>query len=63
MGTDAVEEPAVVADDYGAAGKVLQAFLQGAHGVHVNIVGGLVQKQYVGLTLQRQCQVQEAPGD
>jgi len=43
VGADAVQEPAVVADDHSTACKVLQAFLQCAKGVHVNVVGGLVE--------------------
>ena len=58
MGADAVEEPAVVADDHSAAGEVLEALLQGTHGVDVDVVGGLVEEQHVGLTLERQGQVQ-----
>jgi hypothetical protein len=49
MRTDTVEEPTVVADHYGTTCEVLQTFLQCTEGVHVNIVGWLVQQQYVGL--------------
>src|SRR5438477_5374424 len=42
--TDAVEEPAVVADDDGAACEILKRFFQCAHRVHVEVVGRLVQK-------------------
>ena len=45
---DTVEEPTVVRDNNGTAGKVLQTFLQCAEGVHIYIVGGLVQKEHVG---------------
>ena len=44
VGADAVEEPTVVADDDGTAGEVLQTFLQGPHGVDVDIVGGFVEE-------------------
>ena len=48
VGGDAVEEPAVVADDDGAAGEVFQRFFERAQGVDVQVVGGLVQQQDVG---------------
>ena len=44
MRAEAVEEEAVVGDDDGAAGEVLQRVLEGAEGFHVEIVGGLVQQ-------------------
>ena len=43
VGTDTVEEPTVVADDDGTAGKGLQTFLERTKRVHVDIVGGLVE--------------------
>src|SRR5690348_11670695 len=52
VGRDAVEEPAVVADDDGAAGKVLQRLFERAQGVDVEIVGRLVEQQDVGTRLQ-----------
>ncbi len=48
MGGHPVQEPAVMADDHGAAGEVLQGGLQRPQGVDVQVVGGLVQKQDVG---------------
>src|SRR2546423_631763 len=42
--TDAVEEPAVVADDDGAASEVLKRLFERAHRVHVEVVGRLVEK-------------------
>src|SRR5262249_30690139 len=47
VGGDAVEEPAVVADDDGAAAEVQKRFLQGPQGVHVEIVGRLVKQEQV----------------
>ena len=52
MRTDTVEEPAVVADDYGTSGKVLKTLLECTQRVHVDIVGRLVEEQYVTLLLQ-----------
>src|SRR4051794_19481126 len=40
---DAVEEPAVVADDDGAAGKILQRLFQRTQRIDVEVVGRLVQ--------------------
>ena len=48
MGGDAVEEPAVVADDDGAAGEILQRLFQRAQRIDVEIVGRLVEQQQVG---------------
>src|SRR3954471_4318774 len=39
MGGDAVEKPAVVADDHRAAGEILQRLFKGAQGIDVEIVG------------------------
>ena len=58
MRADAVEEPAVVTDDHGAAGEVLQTLLQGTHGVDVDVVGGLVEQQHIGFALEGEGQVQ-----
>ena len=52
VGGDAVEEPAVVADDHGAAGVILERLLEGAEGLDVEIVGRLVEQQDVGARLQ-----------
>src|SRR5688572_8070111 len=54
---DAVEEPAVVADDDGTAGIILERLLQRAQGVDVEIVGRLVEQQHVGAALQNFRQV------
>src|SRR5712671_8081588 len=48
VGRDAVEEPAVVADDDGAAGEILKRFFKRPQGVDVEIVGGLVEEQKIG---------------
>ena len=52
MGGDAVEEPAIVADDHGATGIVLEGFFEGAQGIDVEVVGRLVEEQDVGAALQ-----------
>ena len=51
VGGDAVEEPAVMADDDGAAGEILQRLFQRAQRVDVEIVGRLVEQQDVGCLL------------
>ena len=58
MCADTVEEPAVVADDNGAACEVLEAFLQRAEGVDVDVVGGLVEEEDVGFALEGQRQME-----
>ena len=58
VGTDAVEEPAVVADDHDAAGKFEQRVFQRAQGFHVQVVRGFVQQQHVAALHQGFGQVQ-----
>jgi hypothetical protein len=54
VGGDAVEEPAVVADDHGAAGEFLeQRVLERAQGVDVEVVGRLVEQQQVAAALEQ----------
>ena len=57
VSTDSVEESAVVADYHSTTGKCLQTFLQGTQRVHVDIVGWLIEEQYVALLLQCQGQL------
>ncbi len=57
MRRDAVEEPAIVADDDGAAGEILQRFFQRAQRIDVEIVGRLVEQQHVGAGAQHLGQV------
>src|SRR6201996_3904045 len=52
VGSDAVEEPAIMADDDGAAGKILQRLFQRAQRIDVEIVGRFVEQQHVGARLQ-----------
>jgi hypothetical protein len=44
---DAVEEPAVVGDDHGAAGKVQQRLLERPERIDVEVVRGLVEQEQV----------------
>jgi hypothetical protein len=48
VGRDAVEEPAIVADDHGAAGEILERRFQRAQRFDVEIVGRFVEQQQVG---------------
>src|SRR5882724_11052362 len=61
VGGDAVEKPAVVADHDHAAGERNQRFLQGAQGVHVEIVGRLVEQQNVAPTLEQLGEMDSVP--
>ena len=54
---DAIEEPAIVADDDGAAGEGQQGLFERAQRIHVEVVGGLVEKQQVRARLQQLRQV------
>ncbi len=49
VGRHAVEEPAVVADDHHAAAEIGNAFFERAQGAHIEIVGGFVEQEQVGL--------------
>ena len=49
---NAIEKPAVVADDHGAAGEIQQRLLERAERVDVEIVGRLVEQQQVAALLQ-----------
>src|SRR3989304_4207171 len=60
MGGDTVEEPAVMADDYSTACKILQRLFQGAHGVYVQIIGRFIQQKDIGLFLQHTGQMDAA---
>jgi hypothetical protein len=55
---DPVEEPAVVADDDGAAGELQQGVLQRAERLDVEVVGRLVEEQQVAALLERQREVE-----
>src|SRR6185312_3300958 len=57
VGGDTVEEPAIVADDDGAAGKILERLFQRAQRVDVEIVSGLVEQEQVGARLEHLGQV------
>ena len=57
MGGDAVEEPAVVADDHRAAGEGEERVLEGAQRVDVEVVGRLVEQQHVAAAAQHLGQV------
>jgi len=50
---DAVEEPAVVADDHGAAAEIQQSILQSAESLHIEIVGRLVEQKQVAAAAEQ----------
>ena len=52
VGRDAVQEPAIVADDHGAAGEAVQRLFQCPQGIDVQVVGRFVKQQDVGARLQ-----------
>ena len=61
MGSDAVEEPAVVGDHHSTAGKILKTFLKRTDCVYIHIIGRLVEKQHVTLILESQGKVKTVP--
>ena len=52
VGAEAVEEEAVVGDDDGAAGEVLERVFQRPQGFDVEVVGGFVEQEDVAAGLQ-----------
>ena len=58
VGADAVEEPAVVTYDNGAAGEVVEAFFKGAERVDIYVVGGLVEQEHVAFFFESHGKVQ-----
>ena len=50
MGTHGVEEVTVVAHHEHGVFEVAEVFLQPGHGLHVEVVGGLIEQQVVGVT-------------
>src|SRR5690606_33470609 len=58
VGRHAVQEPAVVGDDHGAAGELQQSVLERAEGLHVQVVRRLVQEQHVAALLEGEREVQ-----
>ena len=52
MGRDAVEEPAIVADDHRAAREILEPFFERPERIDIEIVGRFVEQQQVRALLQ-----------
>ena len=52
MGRDAIEEPAIMGDNHGAAGKILERVLERAQGVDIQVVGRLVEQDHICRGLQ-----------
>src|SRR6202040_2498665 len=48
MRGDTVQKPAIVADDHGATGKVLQRLLERTQRIDIEIVGRLVEQEDIG---------------
>ena len=57
VGGHPVEEPAVMGDHHRAPREGQQRVLEGAEGIHVEVVGGLVEQQQVAAALQQGGQV------
>ena len=57
VGGDAVEEPTIVGDDHRTTGEVLQACLEGAERIDIEVVGWLIQQQHVAAGTQQLGQV------
>ena len=58
---DPLEEVAVVGDDDEGAGPAVEEVLEDVEGVDVEVVGGLVEQQHVGLGHQQPQQLEASP--
>src|SRR5215218_7724871 len=66
MGTDAVEEPAIVADHQGGSCKFFDGLFQGAQRVNIQIVGRFIEQQNIcafGESLGQMNAVAFTPGE
>ena len=54
---DVIDEGAVVRDQYHGPGALLQILLEPLYALDVEVVGGLVEEQHVGLSQQQLCQL------
>ena len=52
MGGDAIQEPAVMADDDSAAGEVFEGLFQGPQGVDIEVIGRFIKQDNIGTRLQ-----------
>ncbi len=57
----AIEEVAVVGDHHHAAAEILEEVLEHAQGVHVEVVGGLIEQQHIGGFDQQPAEVEPPP--
>src|SRR6266446_5680217 len=61
MRGDAVEEPAIVADDDRAAGEILERLLERAQRIDVEVVRWLVKQEHVGARLEHLGEMHPVP--
>src|ERR1044071_5233874 len=52
-----VEKPSVVRDSYDTSAKLQEAFFEGAHGVHVEIIRRFIEEKYVAPCQKQLCQI------
>ena len=52
MRRDAVQKPAIMGDDHGAAGEIVERLFQCAQCVDVEVVGRFVEEEQIGALLQ-----------
>ena len=52
MGRDAIEKEAIMRDDHGATGKILQGFFQRPQCFDIEIIGRFVEQQKIGTRFQ-----------
>ena len=54
---DAVKEPTIVTDYYGAAGKFFKRLFKRPQSVHIKIIRWLIKQQQIGTAFQHLCQM------
>ncbi len=53
VGTDAVQEPAIMTDDDQAAAELHEGIFEGAQGIDIQVVGGLIEDDQVGAAFEQ----------
>jgi hypothetical protein len=61
VGSDTIEEPAIMAYHKADPGKGIQRFFQAAESVHVKIIGRLIKEEYIGPLFKHHSQVKPVP--
>ena len=61
MRGNAVQEPTIMADDHDTTSKLQQGILQRSQGLHIQVIGRLIQEEHIGASYQGLGQMQSTP--